>query len=156
MGTAVSSLTGSTTTFTRIRDKYKSLREIQEELNSLGMESSNLIIGIDYTKSNEWTGKDSFDGKNLHSIQEDSLNPYEEAIAIVANTLPKFDEDAMIPCYGFGDVTTHDKAVFCFNKNDEPCHKLEGHQRQRNKRQKKKGKLRKEEKRHKRKGLNEN
>eukprot|EP01025_Chloroclados_australasicus_P062492 TRINITY_DN820_c0_g1_i5.p1 TRINITY_DN820_c0_g1~~TRINITY_DN820_c0_g1_i5.p1 ORF type:complete len:529 (+),score=47.86 TRINITY_DN820_c0_g1_i5:84-1670(+) len=126
MGATLSSLGSNSTTFTRIRDNYRSLREIQEELISIGLESSNLIIGIDFTKSNEWTGKDSFDGRNLHSIQDNILNPYEEAMAIVANTLPKFDEDAQIPCYGFGDVTTHDKSVFCFNQHDQPCDGLEG------------------------------
>eukprot|EP01024_Parvocaulis_polyphysoides_P021604 TRINITY_DN20238_c0_g1_i1.p1 TRINITY_DN20238_c0_g1~~TRINITY_DN20238_c0_g1_i1.p1 ORF type:complete len:371 (+),score=61.56 TRINITY_DN20238_c0_g1_i1:221-1333(+) len=126
MGTTLSTFGSPASTFERNRDRYRSLRQIQEELINIGMESSNLIIGIDYTKSNEWTGKDSFKGKNLHSIQDSALNPYEEAMAIVAKTLPKFDEDQQIPCYGFGDVTTHDKNVFCFNEKNQPCDGLEG------------------------------
>ncbi|KAM0016353.1 putative copine [Helianthus debilis subsp. tardiflorus] len=43
---------------------------VTEALAPAGLESSNLILGIDFTKSNEWTA---------------------------------FDEDNLIPCYGFGD-----------------------------------------------------
>lgn len=67
-----------------------------------GLESSNLIVGIDFTKSNEWTGKESFNGKCLHHVGE-GLNPYEHAISIVGRTLSTFDEDNLIPCFGFGD-----------------------------------------------------
>jgi hypothetical protein len=38
----------------------------------------------------------------LHHIGND-LNPYEHAISIIGKTLAKFDEDNLIPCYGFGD-----------------------------------------------------
>lgn len=31
--------------------------QVSEALARAGLESSNLIIGIDFTKSNEWTGK---------------------------------------------------------------------------------------------------
>lgn len=31
--------------------------QVTDALASAGLESSNLIVGIDFTKSNEWTGK---------------------------------------------------------------------------------------------------
>ncbi|KAL8133176.1 hypothetical protein AgCh_008582 [Apium graveolens] len=34
--------------------------EVIEELARAGLESSNLIVAIDFTKSNEWTGPTSF------------------------------------------------------------------------------------------------
>ena len=40
----------------------------------------------------------------MHTIDPDILNPYEEAISIVAKTLAGFDDDNEIPTYGFGDV----------------------------------------------------
>ena len=64
-------------------------------------------------------------GRSLHHLDARLPNPYEQALAIVARTLSSFDEDQLIPCYGFGDVTTHDRAVFSFNPNGAPCKGLE-------------------------------
>ena len=47
-------------------------------------------------------GKYSFNRKSLHAVGGDP-NPYEKAISIVGRTLSPFDEDNLIPCYGFGD-----------------------------------------------------
>jgi len=47
-------------------------------------------------------GSRSFNRKSLHHIG-DGLNPYEQAITIIGKTLAAFDEDNLIPCYGFGD-----------------------------------------------------
>eukprot|EP01026_Neomeris_dumetosa_P068695 TRINITY_DN6741_c0_g2_i1.p1 TRINITY_DN6741_c0_g2~~TRINITY_DN6741_c0_g2_i1.p1 ORF type:complete len:470 (-),score=61.00 TRINITY_DN6741_c0_g2_i1:234-1643(-) len=118
--------TGTTNTIPRSNHRFQSLSQIQQELIQIGMDNLNMVIGVDFTKSNAWTGKHSFGGQNLHSIIPDGLNPYEQAISIIAKTLPDFDEEPKIPCYGFGDVTTHDKSVFCFNQDDQPCIGLEG------------------------------
>lgn len=124
-----------------------------EALYQAGLESSNLIVGIDFTKSNEWTGARSFNRKSLHHVG-DSLNPYQQAISIIGRTLSAFDEDNLIPCYGFGDgwyctftcfdeapegsensrlfhlhfylaATTHDQEVFSFFPDDRPCNGFE-------------------------------
>jgi len=100
--------------FSSIKDNFKSLEQVQEALRSSGLESSNLILGIDFTKSNTWNGKRTFGGMNLHQIRPDLLNPYQEVIAIVGKTLETFDDDKLIPVFGFGDVTTQDKTVFPF------------------------------------------
>ncbi|KAF0915465.1 hypothetical protein E2562_036328 [Oryza meyeriana var. granulata] len=94
---------------------YDTLDQVKTALEKVGLESSNLIIGVDFTKSNEWTGKHCFNGRSLHHISEDSLNPYEQAISIIGRTLSTFDEDNRIPCFGFGDTSTHDRDVFSFS-----------------------------------------
>lgn len=48
------------------------------------------------------TGKVSFNNRSLHHIG-DAPNPYEKAISIVGKTLAPFDDDNLIPCFGFGD-----------------------------------------------------
>lgn len=49
-----------------------------------------------------WIGSRSFNRRSLHHIG-DGLNPYEQAISIIGKTLAAFDEDNLIPCFGFGD-----------------------------------------------------
>ncbi|KAJ8466656.1 hypothetical protein OPV22_029208 [Ensete ventricosum] len=106
--------------YSRISDNYHTLEQVTEALAQAGLESSNLIVGIDLTKSNEWTGKFSFGGRSLHHIG-DTPNPYEQAISIIGRTLSAFDEDNLIPCFGFGDASTHDQDVFSFCPDGRPC-----------------------------------
>jgi len=47
------------------------------------------------------------------------MNPYQTVIKILGNTLAPFDDDNLIPCYGFGDSITKDKQVFALDPN--PC-----------------------------------
>lgn len=96
-------------------------------------------------------GKYSFHRKSLHSLGS-TPNPYEQAISIIGRTLSSFDEDNLIPCFGFGDgeylfvtyysrsvtcfpyvecqlvaflASTHDQHVFSFYPNDRYCHGFE-------------------------------
>ncbi|KAF7075207.1 hypothetical protein CFC21_079998 [Triticum aestivum] len=106
--------------YSRIADDFRSVEQVTDALAQAGLESSNLIVGIDFTKSNEWTGKFSFHGRSLHHISN-VPNPYEQGISILGQTLSKFDEDNLIPCFGFGDASTHDQDVFCFYPDERPC-----------------------------------
>eukprot|EP00268_Persea_americana_P004686 TRINITY_DN1151_c0_g1_i1.p1 TRINITY_DN1151_c0_g1~~TRINITY_DN1151_c0_g1_i1.p1 ORF type:complete len:456 (+),score=79.40 TRINITY_DN1151_c0_g1_i1:425-1792(+) len=110
--------------YSRIADNYRSLEEVTGALAHAGLESSNLIVGIDFTKSNEWTGARSFNRRSLHHIG-DSQNPYEQAISIIGKTLSAFDEDNLIPCFGFGDASTHDQDVFTFYPDEKLCNGFE-------------------------------
>ncbi|XP_019437213.1 PREDICTED: E3 ubiquitin-protein ligase RGLG1 isoform X2 [Lupinus angustifolius] len=107
-----------------IADSFISLDQVISALREAGLESSNLIIGIDFTKSNEWTGKHSFHRKSLHYIGN-SPNPYEQAISIIGHTLSSFDEDNLIPCFGFGDASTRDQNVFGFYPDGRYCQGFE-------------------------------
>jgi E3 ubiquitin-protein ligase RGLG len=107
-----------------IADHFSSLDQVITSLREAGLESSNLILGIDFTKSNEWTGRYSFNRKSLHAIGK-RQNPYEKAISIIGRTLSPFDEDDLIPCFGFGDVTTRDQYVFSFYPENKSCDGLE-------------------------------
>ncbi|KAK2351337.1 E3 ubiquitin-protein ligase RGLG2 [Trifolium repens] len=97
---------------------------VTEALVRAGLESSNLIVGVDFTKSNEWTGTNSFQRQSLHHIAS-GLNPYEQAISIIGKTMADFNEDNMIPCFGFEDASTHDQDVFSFYPDVRFCNGLE-------------------------------
>ncbi|XP_031395900.1 E3 ubiquitin-protein ligase RGLG5-like isoform X2 [Punica granatum] len=110
--------------YLRIGDDYYSLEQVTDALGQAGLESSNLIVGIDFTKSNEWMGSRSFRHKSLHHLGN-TQNPYEQAISIIGRTLSSFDEDNLIPCLGFGDATTHDQDVFSFYPDNRSCNGFE-------------------------------
>ncbi|KAF3321471.1 E3 ubiquitin-protein ligase RGLG2-like protein [Carex littledalei] len=110
--------------YSHIGDDYRTLNQVTDALAHAGLESSNLIVGIDFTKSNEWTGKLSFGRRCLHNIGS-TPNPYEQAISIIGRTLSAFDEDNLIPCFGFGDASTHDQEVFSFYPDNRPCNGFE-------------------------------
>uniref|UniRef100_A0A5B7B1K9 Putative E3 ubiquitin-protein ligase RGLG2 n=1 Tax=Davidia involucrata TaxID=16924 RepID=A0A5B7B1K9_DAVIN len=107
-----------------IADNYQTLEQVTDALAHAGLESSNLIVGIDFTKSNEWTGVRSFKRRSLHHIGN-GRNPYEKAISIIGKTLSAFDEDNLIPCFGFGDASTHDQDVFSFHPDARFCNGFE-------------------------------
>ena len=47
-----------------------------------------------------------------------------QVISIIGRTLAPFDDDGLIPVYGFGDLTTQDRRVFPF-RQDGYCHGFE-------------------------------
>jgi len=108
-----------------IPDQYKSLEEVTQALRQAGLESSQLILGVDFTGSNQVTGQKSFGGLCLHDT-EHGINPYQKTLSVIATVLADFDDDNLIPAYGFGDTRTSNKGVFSFQKNDEPCKGLDG------------------------------
>jgi len=107
--------------FHAIADHFTTMDQVQDALRKSGLESSNLIIGVDFTKSNEWTGKRTFNGRCLHALDAGTMNPYQRVIDVMCRTLEPFDDDKLIPVFGFGDVTTSDKAVFPFFQDGHPC-----------------------------------
>ncbi|GER38463.1 indole-3-glycerol phosphate synthase [Striga asiatica] len=65
-------------------------------------DSNSIKIHYIYSLFFSLTGARSFHRRSLHHIG-DEPNPYEQAISIIGRTLSKFDEDNLIPCFGFGD-----------------------------------------------------
>jgi E3 ubiquitin-protein ligase RGLG len=113
-----------------VAKKYDSYEELETGLRTAGLESCQLIVGIDFTRSNEWQGGPPFySQKNLHSAFS-FPNPYQQVLQIMCLSLANFDDDGFIPAYGFGDTRTTNKAVFSFLSNEAsqevPCLRLEG------------------------------
>lgn len=109
-------------TFKKIEDKYKSVQEVLIALKDSGLESSNLIIGIDFTTSNRTQGGNHmFTSSDLHDVSH-GQNPYQKAISVIGRTLEHLDEDKIIPVFGFGDHKTKNNAVFpILNKQGSYC-----------------------------------
>eukprot|EP00892_Ulva_mutabilis_P002223 jgi/Ulvmu1/12000/UM083_0013.1 len=104
------------------QDRFETIEAVQEALRKAGLESSELIICVDFTKSNESNGK-CFGGQSLHSLSS-GTNPYTTVLSVICQTLSAFDDDQMISAYGFGDVSSRDKALFSFAPEDQQIHSL--------------------------------
>jgi len=88
----------------RIGDNFETVDQVRKALfQDNGVENIQLIVAVDLTASNSWTGKRSFGGRSLHSLGIPGGNPYERAIGAIARTLPDMDTDGVVPLYGFGD-----------------------------------------------------
>jgi len=81
---------------------------------------------VDFTESNLWTGKRTFGEQSLHAVGGGEPTPYEQALTIIANVLWNFDDDHLIPAYGFGDEATRHTSVFSFEDDGAPCKGLTG------------------------------
>ena len=103
-------------------EHFKTFEEVSGACRRAGLEKCNLILGIDFTASNEWQGRKTFSQQNLHKIMGNKvLNPYQRVIWIIGKTLAPFDSDNKIPCFGFGDSVTTDRSVFPFKMDSSPC-----------------------------------
>ncbi|XP_052761626.1 uncharacterized protein LOC128204260 [Mya arenaria] len=99
-------------TFRTIVDRFNRLDEVTKAIQSVGVDQCGIIFGIDYTTSNETQGKNTFGGNSLHTVKEKTINPYQEVICILGETLEPLDDDGIIPAYGFGDKGTPDRKLF--------------------------------------------
>jgi hypothetical protein len=84
------------------RSRSRTIQDNQSLLTAVDLETE-LIVGIDFTFSNTWNGKHSFGGRSLHAVNAGVPNPYMHVIATIARTLEPYDQDGLIPCFGFGD-----------------------------------------------------
>jgi len=94
-------------------DRFADEPNFREALQKAGVESCNLIVGVDFTRSNLWQGSRTFHGESLHALDsKHGLNPYQCALQAVSSSLKDFDDDGNIPAFIFGDVETkHDKVA---------------------------------------------
>lgn len=113
-----------------INDNFQTFTQLQTALRQRGLEKCQLIVGVDFTKSNTWQGGQPYHYSSfLHTLDRDRLNPYQQVLSIMCQSLAAFDDDGQIPAYGFGDSVTADHSVFSFLQDqgrDVPCNRLEG------------------------------
>ena len=107
-----------------IQDEFKSYPQVQNALRQNGLEYSKVIIGVDYTKSNTWNGKRSFNGLCLHARKDKygnalPSNPYRDVLSSIGTALAPFNDDNTWAVYGFGDIITADHSVFPFTPGRE-------------------------------------
>lgn len=62
-----------------------------------------------------YSGKKSWDPvRSMHDTRAGRQNPYQRVIGVIGRTLEVFDDDKLIPCFGFGDSLTKGQRCFPF------------------------------------------
>jgi E3 ubiquitin-protein ligase RGLG len=172
--------------FNPIKDEYKTLSAVVAALREQGLETSRLILAVDFTRSNLQRGKRTFGGRSLHhidprcdhysNIPEEEvvavwaskkgrsnsfnggnsaypelastnpevaplsasapidlsaeeeiyiLNPYQQVIRIIGQTLHAFDDENKIYAFGFGDKKSTDASTTPFHPKKASCEGFE-------------------------------
>ena len=93
---------------------------------------TDLTLNSRALQSNTWTGEKSFGGRCLHAKSPPGwqgpqcpVNPYAEVIDIMGRTLEDFDDDKLIPAYGFGDASCKDRKCFPFHNNNRSSFRVD-------------------------------
>lgn len=108
--------------FTAFRDHFRSYAEVTGAMRRAGLEHTRLIVGIDFSASNEWQGRRTFKGELLHALKGNSVfNPYQRVLHTVSPALTPFLNSHPIHAYGFGDIRTKDYDVFPLRAGGVPC-----------------------------------
>ncbi len=107
-----------------IKNYYKTYEDLEAGLRKAGVESMQMVVGIDFSKSNEWTGEKSYH-KALHDTRGGET-PYGKALRIMSRIVHKFDDDDIYPVYRFGCANTKDKSVLPLLYPDQEDPHFEG------------------------------
>lgn len=103
-------------------ERFNSFEEVIKACKEAGITNCNFILGVDFSASNEWQGKKTFNQACLHKLSGSKIyNPYQKVIWVLGQTLASFDEDGIIPAYGFGDYETRNKRVFALSASGDAC-----------------------------------
>ncbi|XP_064620517.1 uncharacterized protein LOC135483492 [Lineus longissimus] len=112
--------------FKAFEDHFETFQDVSRACKRAGLENVNLVIGVDFTASNEWQGRKTFGGNSLHKIVAGkTYNPYQKVISILSQALEPFIAENAISAYGFGDSHTTDQDVFPFIGDDNECGSFE-------------------------------
>ena len=109
---------------TRIENYYKTYDELEAALRLAGVESMQMVVGIDFSKSNEWTGEKTYQ-RGLYD-SKCGETPYGKALRIMSTIVSRFDDDNIYPVYRFGCIHAQDKSVLPLLYPDQEDPHFEG------------------------------
>lgn len=98
--------------FKQIKEVYRSFPELTLALREASMESSQIILAFDFSKSNEWSGEKTYQ-RSLHDITQET--PYEKVCRLLIPVITSFDSDSIIPAIRFGCSVSKDQIVCPLN-----------------------------------------
>lgn len=107
--------------FAAFRDRFSTFSEVSTAMRRAGLPDIHVIVGIDFSASNEWQGRRSHRGESLHALKAGSQNPYQRALASLGSALGPLLHGNPVPAFGFGDALTKDAGLFPLIESGAPC-----------------------------------
>lgn len=77
-------------------------------MRQAGLRSSQLMLAFDFSKSNVWSGLQTY-RRSLHDTAQET--PYEKVCRLMLPVIANFDDDGVIPALRFGCRDTKDRTV---------------------------------------------
>ena len=99
------------------KDTHMSMEQIQKLMTKNDIQGFQLMVAIDFSNSNAYSGSQSYGGKNMHRMDN---SPYAQCLSSLENAR-RFLPISSISAYYFGDRKTRDDAAFPLNK-DRPAY----------------------------------
>lgn len=90
------------------KDMHISMEQIQKLVIKNDIQGFQLMVAIDFSNSNAYSGFQSYGGKNMHRMDN---SPYVQCLSSLENAL-RFLPVSSISAYYFGDRESKDEAVF--------------------------------------------
>ncbi|KAL1444146.1 hypothetical protein MTO96_030026 [Rhipicephalus appendiculatus] len=92
--------------FAAFRDRFSTFSEVSTAMRRAGLPDIHVIVGVDFSASNEWQGRRTFRGESLHALKPGAQNPYQRALASLgaaeADVFPLIESGAS--CLDFNDL----------------------------------------------------
>lgn len=107
--------------FAAFRDRFSTFSEVSTAMRRAGLPDIHVIVGIDFSASNEWQGRRTFRGESLHAVRPGTQNPYQRALASLGSALGPLLHGNPVPAFGFGDAVTRDADIFPLIESGAPC-----------------------------------
>ena len=95
------------------KDTHMSMEQIQKLAAKNDIQSFQIMVAIDFSNSNAYSGFQSYGGKNMHRMDN---SPYTQCLSSLENVL-RFLPVSSISAYYFGDRETRDETVLPLNKD---------------------------------------
>lgn len=103
----------------------RALAPLVAALRDRGLDYAQTVLFLDCSTDNDARGRVCFGGRALHDVSSQAVeNPYARVVSVAVKTLSAFDDEMLVPLFGFADRLSGDSRVAPLAM--EPCVGIDG------------------------------